>query len=363
MTQTASYDVFLSHSSGDKPRVEDLARRLKQAGIEPFLDKWNLIPGQPWQEALEEALGESAACAVIIGSGPFGPWHHEEMRAALEHRVSSSRGKFPVIPVLLPAAERPHDYDLPLFLKRMTWVEFPKGLDDEPAFHRLVSGIRGLAPGPGPGQAIFEGECPYRGLDVFEERHARFFFGREAQVGWLLSHRLAPMAESSHARRFLAVLGASGSGKSSLALAGLVPALRAGKVEGSLTWPIALLRPGYDPFENLTFELSKLKDLADSGPALLARTCEYLRVRDFADDPRALHIFARYALDGAPASRRLVVLVDQFEEVFTLGPAEREPTRRAFIDTLLHAATVVDGQTVVLLTMRADFLGKELTQN
>ena len=148
---SSQYDVFLSHSSVDKPRVEELARRLKQAGIEPFLDKWNLIPGQPWQEALEEALRQSAACAVIIGSGPFGPWHHEEMRAALEHRVSGSRGKFPVIPVLLPAAERPRDHDLPMFLKRMTWVEFQKGLDDEPAFHRLVCGIRGLAPGPGPG--------------------------------------------------------------------------------------------------------------------------------------------------------------------------------------------------------------------
>ena len=55
------YDVFLSHSGVDKPGVEELARRLKKAGIEPFLDKWNLIPGQPWQEALEEALGQSAA--------------------------------------------------------------------------------------------------------------------------------------------------------------------------------------------------------------------------------------------------------------------------------------------------------------
>ena len=65
-----------SHSSVDKPGVEELARRLKKGGIEPFLDKWNLIPGQPWQEALKEAMGQSASCAVIIGSGPFGPWHH-----------------------------------------------------------------------------------------------------------------------------------------------------------------------------------------------------------------------------------------------------------------------------------------------
>ena len=315
------YDVFLSHSGPDKPAVEELAKRLIEKGIKPFLDKWNLIPGDPWQEALEEALIKSAACTVFIGPGGFSPWHNEEMRAAIEHRVSGSRGGYRVIPVMLPGASRPGEEGLPRFLLRTTWVKFSRTLEDAEAFHDLVSGIRGIPPGPGQGKGIFEGECPYRGLEPFRLEHAPFFFGREAQIDWLLENRLAPLARSGPARRFLAILGPSGSGKSSLALAGLVPALRASKVEGSATWPIAILRPGYDPFESLTFELSKLKDLADSGPALLARTCEYLRVRDFADDPRALHIFARYAHDGAPAARRLVVLVDQFEELFTLCPA------------------------------------------
>jgi len=307
------------------------------------------MPGQPWQEALEEALSQSASCAVIIGSGPFGPWHHEEMRAALEHRVSGSRGKFPVIPVLLPAAERPQDHDLPMFLKRMEWVEFQKGLDDEQAFHRLVCGIRGIAPGAGNGWAIFEGECPYRGLEVFEEKHARFFFGRKAQVDWLLSHRLAPMAESSHARRFLAILGPSGSGKSSLALAGLIPALRAGKVEGSAGWPIVVFRPGSNPLESLAIELSRVGGSESSAVAIQGL------ISGLAQDRTTLHLTTRLALREAPATR-LVVLADQFEEVFTL--CTDETLRRALIENLLHAATVVGGPTLVLLTMRADFLGK-----
>ena len=58
------YDVFLSHNSADKPAVEELARWLIKAGIQPWLDKWNLIPGEPWQEAIEEALNACAACAV-----------------------------------------------------------------------------------------------------------------------------------------------------------------------------------------------------------------------------------------------------------------------------------------------------------
>jgi hypothetical protein len=353
-----TYDVFLLYSGPDRPAVEQLARRLKLARIELFLDKWNLIPGDFWQEAIEEALLKSAACTVFIGPGDFSPWQHEELRAAIEHRVSGSRGGYRVIPVLLPGASRPGEDGLPRFLQGTTWVQFSRTLDDEEAFHNLVSGIRGLPPGMGRGKGIFEGKCPYRGLAPFGPEHTPFFFGREAQTDWLLGNRLAPMVRSGHVQRFLAILGPSGSGKSSLALAGLVPALRAGKIEGSAAWPIAILRPGDDPFENLTSELSKLKDMADTGEALLARTCEYLQVRDFADDPRALHIFARHALDGAPATRRLVVLVDQFEEVFTQYPAERKPTRRAFIDTLLHAATVVGGPALVLLTMRTDFLGE-----
>jgi len=344
----SQYDVFLSHSSIDKPIVEELARRLKQAGIEPFLDKWNLIPGDPWQEALEAALINSAACAVFVGAGGFSPWQNEELRAAIEHRVSGSRGGYRVIPVLLPGALKPDPAGRPRFLLRGTWVLFSQSLDDEQAFHALVCGIRGIAPGPGPGQAIFEGECPYRGLEVFEEKHARFFFGREAQVDWLLSHRLAPMAESSHARRFLEIMGPSGSGKSSLALAGLIPALKAGKVEGSAGWPIIVFRPGPNPLESLAIELSRAGLTKSSAAAIQGLMTSLLH------DRTTLHLTARLALK-APATR-FVVLADQFEEIFTL--CNDEALRRALIENLLHAATVVGGPVVVLLTMRVDFLGK-----
>ena len=76
------------------------------------------------------------------------------------------------------------------------------------------------------------------------------------------------MAESSHARRFLAILGPSGSGKSSLALAGLIPALKAGKVEGSADWPIVVFRPGSNPLESLAIELSRA-GLAESSAAAI----------------------------------------------------------------------------------------------
>ena len=106
------YDVFLSHASPDKPAIETLARRLRKDGIEPFLDKWHLVPGEPWQEALEDALDDSRTCAVFVGA-KLEPWQNEEMRSALQERVVDPG--FRVIPVLLPGARMPGRKDLPRF--------------------------------------------------------------------------------------------------------------------------------------------------------------------------------------------------------------------------------------------------------
>ena len=78
----ARFDVFLSHASADKPLVEELARRLTREDLKPWLDKWNLIPGTAWQPDVEAALADCTTCAVFIGPGGFGSWHHEEMRSA-----------------------------------------------------------------------------------------------------------------------------------------------------------------------------------------------------------------------------------------------------------------------------------------
>jgi hypothetical protein len=122
-THKKLYHVFLSHSSGDKAHVEKIAVRLAdEAGINPFLDKWHLVPGEPWQEALEEALGESETCAVFLGPAGLGPWENEEMRAALDERVKDKSLR--VIPVLLPGANPKDNKTLPRFLRRLTWVDF-----------------------------------------------------------------------------------------------------------------------------------------------------------------------------------------------------------------------------------------------
>src|SRR5262245_55727495 len=100
-TQGKDYDVFLYHNSADKPEVEPRARSLEaEAHLTPCLDKWHLVPGNPWQEELEDALDRSDTCAVLIGPTGIGPWHNEEMRSALDERVKHPG--FRVVPVLLP---------------------------------------------------------------------------------------------------------------------------------------------------------------------------------------------------------------------------------------------------------------------
>ncbi|HEX4962715.1 MAG TPA: TIR domain-containing protein [Thermoanaerobaculia bacterium] len=135
------YDVFLSYNTADQLAVEKLARKLVKAGIRPFFDKWDLIPGEPAQESLEKALDESRTCAVFVGSSSLGPWQNEEMRSAMDDWVGDK--SFRVIPVLLPGAPDPKERKLPRPLRRPTWVDFRKDLNGREAFRSLIRGIQG----------------------------------------------------------------------------------------------------------------------------------------------------------------------------------------------------------------------------
>ena len=249
------YHVFLSYNEQHRLAVEELARWLVREGLTPFFDWWELIPGEPRQEALERALKDSASCAVMLGAGEDGidPWQEVELRAAIDRQVRERAGGFRVIPVLLPGAEWSDDR-LPVALKRYGRVAFDQMLDDAEALHRLACGIRGEPPGPRPGAEIVPGVEPYRGLRVFEEAHAALFFGRERLTRELVDLLWEP-AVGGLGERLLAVLGPSGSGKSSVVRAGLVPVLRQGALEGSASWPVAVVKPGAQPLESLAVAL------------------------------------------------------------------------------------------------------------
>lgn len=177
---------------------------------------------------------------------------------------------------------------------------------------------------------------PYRGLEYYREQDTSLFFGRDRLT--------ADLIRRLRAHPFLAVIGASGSGKSSLIRAGVIPALKCAQVPGggrapagSADWAYLTITPTGRPLERLAVALTA--DL----PAAAAVAAD---LRASAD---ALRLAAGQYLDrtGRP---RLLLLIDQFEEVFTACKDDDE--RRAFIDNLLAAA---GSQVTVILTLRADF--------
>jgi DNA-binding SARP family transcriptional activator len=149
--------------------------------------------------------------------------------------------------------------------------------------------------------------CPFKGLASFELADAPYFFGRERLVAELVARLVgAPL---------LGVVGPSGSGKSSVLRAGVLPALAGGVLPGSARWTQVLIRPGQHP----------LRELSD-------------------------------AASGLEGDRRHVVAVDQFEETFTACRDEQE--RAAFIAELARMAQLSDARCIVVLAIRADYYGR-----
>ncbi len=139
------FDVFLSYNRRDHTAARDVARALRARGLRVWLDEWELVPGRPWQEALERAIQDAASAAILVGGEGLGRWEEPEMRVCLDEAV---RRKAPVIPVLLPGA--PRELKLPPFLARHKEVDLRDGVDEE-GIGRLVWGVTGeKRPAPRP---------------------------------------------------------------------------------------------------------------------------------------------------------------------------------------------------------------------
>lgn len=189
--------------------------------------------------------------------------------------------------------------------------------------------------------ALPEPQNPYKGLQAFQATDARDFFGREALVQKLIDR----LKENNKLARFLAVVGPSGSGKSSLVKAGLMPALWRGDLPGSDRWFVVEMMPGSHPLDELEIALSRVA--ADRSDHL----------REHLDrDERGLLRIAGLILpnDGS----ELVLIIDQFEETFTL--VEKESVREHFLDLIYSAVTDTRSRVRVIVTLRADFYDRPL---
>ena len=167
------------------------------------------------------------------------------MRVAID-RAARTRDDFRVIPVLLPGADPGRCRS---FLAQRTWVDFRSGLDDVAALNRLAAGVRGEAIVDDT-FGLPDDPAPYRGLWRFEATDDWLFFGRDDDVSQLIA--------KLHTGRFVAVVGASGSGKSSLVRAGLIPNLARLRTYGAGGWRTMVCTPGADPFRSLAQQVAQL---------------------------------------------------------------------------------------------------------
>jgi WD40 repeat protein len=181
--------------------------------------------------------------------------------------------------------------------------------------------------------------CPYRGLEAFREANSEFFFGRE--------HLVTELVERLQHERLLALVGSSGSGKSSIVFGGLLPRLRAG--EGA-TWRYVTMVPGAEPLANLARVVPALAGGADTNSLDLTVKSKLL----FAEEDFRRE--SSYLADLADTTGKapVVLAVDQFEEAFTL--CHDDAARKAFVDQLIGLVQSPNARHIVILTMRSDYV-------
>jgi hypothetical protein len=202
---------------------------------------------------------------------------------------------------------------------------------------------------------------PYPGLRPFEPWEGEIFFGREEHT-----NRLLDILKERH---FLDVIGPSGSGKSSLVRAGLLPALPLGSLGTGSVWRVALMRPGNRPLRSLSHALLARSTL---GIELVGEKQIPQNERDMTPEVALIEADLRRGplglIDIVQDARtrqtgkdafNLLILVDQFEELFTYAEAggRQADEAEAFVNLLLSTQTVPDARIYIVLTMRTDFLG------
>ncbi|MEV4173701.1 hypothetical protein [Nonomuraea sp. NPDC049709] len=219
---------------------------------------------------------------------------------------------------------------VPSLAVTLAYVEACDGDRDEwESRWQALTGV--LAP---DSSGLEEGAAPYLGLAPFGPEDAPLFFGRE--------HLVRQLRERLAGTSLLALFGPSGAGKSSVLQAGLLPVLTGAGGEGNGSeWHAVLLTPGEQPLRHLFIHLGNAQGIA-AGP-----------IHEMLTAPHAIHTLCAQILSGGAVGVHLAIIVDQFEEIFTLCHDERE--RRGFVAALMAAAR--EPRVHVVLGVRADFYG------
>jgi TIR domain len=344
--ETARPCLFLSHAGIDSAAAVALAERLEQSpeaqrhGLTVWVDKREhpsgLQPGTPWQEQLEAAIQErSTAFAIYLTNAGAQNWVRMEVRTALDRAISAERAgeSYPFIPII---AESGVEVELlPAFARQFQGIH----LADADAVQKLIGAMLDR-----PAATVALVDEPFRGLEAFGAKDAHLFFGRERET--------EDVIERLKQTTLVMVVGDSGAGKSSLVKAGLVPAFREGSFAPRLgprpdpaLWHVVEMRPLGDPFDSLIKGISDAARGLKVNAELLSGAFKLLREQDATALRDALR-------EGAPPDAQILLVVDQFEELWTLAP---ERKRNAFLDGLLDMARPDDPSRRVVMTIRRDY--------
>jgi WD40 repeat protein len=298
------YDLFLSYADADRPWAEGyLSDALTRAGVR-YTSEAAFALGVPRIQAFEQALQQSRRTLLVLSPAYLADGF-SQFTDILAQSYGLETATWPVIPLILQTVEL-----LPPRLAMLERLDATDPASWEQVVARLCKEAQRPAPAPAPRPV-----CPFPGMVPFTEADSSRFFGRDVLVDDLL--------QRLRLHTFLTVIGPSGCGKSSLVFAGLVPALRASTLFGSGAWRVCTLRPGASPLAALTASLGT--DPADPAKAVAA------------------------ALAADPSAQRLLLVVDQFEELFTLGAQVGTSFAQA-VERLADSPGCF-----VVLTMRADF--------
>lgn len=297
-----SHLLFLSHIGADTDAAQALAERIestpeaRQRGLKVWLDKKDLKAGEGWQAQLEQALErDSTAFAVYVGSGGVINWVDSEVRVALSRARSDS--DYPFIPIL--SKQCSGSDALPAFVRQYHGV-----IDVEHNPEELSKLIRAATRQErcAPVQLV---DAPFVGLRAFEEKDTHLFFGRDEDADELVEH----LKKS----RLLMVVGDSGSGKSSLVKAGLVPRFRGGAFaerrkpfSDALVWHVVETRPRSDPFNSLADNVAAAARAIDCSQDDIRTLRSMVRGQKPQEVTDALYSIAqiRFALFGDHRHRR-----------------------------------------------------------
>ena len=326
--------VFISYSRRNKLFAERIARDLNDAGLDVWIDFRQIHGGEMWQEEIFRGIERSDIVVICLSPDAVeSEWVQREVNAAREQK------KF-IIPVMVVNAITALEAT-----PSMNWLLNVHFIDFQTSYEESFPELLKALPGKRRVNAYDSVDAlaiqnPFKGLEAFQQTDAPFFFGREK----LIEKSLARLREDRRIR-FLAIVGASGSGKSSLVRAGVLPAVRDGKLPGSDHWRIGIFTPGSQPIDALSKRLAPLIENRDSDQinALLH------------ESPKYIDVLVDQTLKDAEVDARLLLVIDQFEEVFTRA-GENEASQ--FLTLIQRLVTQPNGRAIVMITMRADFFDR-----